>query len=88
MWKYLVFITVIGPIFTIVSLILSGTEDQNQSNAVTWEIAWTVLVYLGYEAASVWFVWKYTPYAAFFYDWNTYETDEERQAKAEEIRGY
>ena len=71
-----------------IALILAGTEDKKATNAVTLEIALTVMFYLGYEAASVWFVWRYASWAAFWYEWNDYESDEARITKEAEIRGY
>ena len=61
-WKYTVFIAVLGPIWIIIALVIAGTEAQKEVNAVTWEISWTILIYMMYEAVSVYFVWKYVPY--------------------------
>ena len=84
----MVFIAIFGAIFTIISLVLAGTEETYTSNSVTVEISLTVLFYLGYQATSVWYVWKYTPYANLYYEWNKYETEEELIQKEAEVRGY
>ena len=76
-WTYASFITLIAPLWVMIALILYGAEKRGESNSVTAEVATTILIYLGYEAASIWFVWKYTPYAAFYYEWDKYETDED-----------
>ena len=82
------FITIFGSIWTIISLVLAGTEETNTSNSLTIEIALTVMFYLGYQATSVWFVWKYTPYANLYYVWNTFKTEEKLIKEVAEVEGY
>ena len=77
-----------GPIWVIISFILYGTDKRKHHNSVTGEVVGIISIYLVLEATSVWFVWKYLPYANFYYEWNKYTTIDELIEKENEIRGY
>ena len=87
-WRYGAFITVGGPIWVIISFILYGADKRKYDNGVTGEVAAIITIYLAIEATSVWFVWKFLPYAAFYYEWDKYTTIDELIEKENEIRGY